>query len=610
MKPIMSHFPLILLLSSFSADLMVYAENSTRGGVLKEAVSVAANILTITSKLNCNAPAQFTSGMNISGELRLSGGLTIHDRLLAQDSVTITSDLMIENNLTIKGSITGSTSFTAFAADNFTGPLSGDVTGTQSATVLSKVGSLAGSAGVVHNDSSGVLSSSLIVNSDVSPSAAISYSKLNLSNSIVNADINSAAAIPYSKLTLTNSIVNADVNSAAAITYSKLNLANSITNNDISSSAAIAYSKLNLTNSIVNGDISSSAAIADTKLATISTAGKVANSATSATSSNSPSTIVLRDASGNFSAKTISLDGNFVIIGTQESPPPARGYIYQNGSRLFSDINYSVFLGINSGKWANNANSAAVGIGQNVMQNTDPSSVFLLVDMIGVGDNALSSYLIGENGLGNIAIGFASLASLTTGTTNTAIGRDAGFGLTNGGGNTFIGSLSGLNLTNGDYNIYFNQLGINGESSTTRVGGPLQNRFFAAGVYGTTTGSATTANLIVDDQGQLGTTASSRRFKEHISPLDQELISKIIALRPVRFNYRNDAERTIQYGLIAEEALEEMPELIAYLEDGSVYSVRYQLIAPLLLHMWQNQQRRISTLQQEIDQLCSSLSHD
>jgi len=52
--------------------------------------------------------------------------------------------------------------------------------------------------------------------------------------------------------------------------------------------------------------------IADTKLSTISTASKVSNSATTATSSNTNSAIVARDASGNFSAGTVTanLTGN------------------------------------------------------------------------------------------------------------------------------------------------------------------------------------------------------------------------------------------------------------------------------------------------------------
>lgn len=106
-----------------------------------------------------------------------------------------------------------------------------------------------------------------IVNADINASAAIAYSKLNLTGSIVNADINASAAIVYSKLSLSNSIVNADINTSAAIAYSKLALTNSIVNADIASGAAIAYSKLNLSNSIVNADVATAAAIARSKLA-------------------------------------------------------------------------------------------------------------------------------------------------------------------------------------------------------------------------------------------------------------------------------------------------------------------------------------------------------
>ena len=63
-----------------------------------------------------------------------------------------------------------------------------------------------------------------------------------------------------------------------------------------------------LDGTIVNGDISSSAAIADTKLATITSSGKIANSATTATDANTASTIVARDASGNFTANLITVN--------------------------------------------------------------------------------------------------------------------------------------------------------------------------------------------------------------------------------------------------------------------------------------------------------------
>jgi hypothetical protein len=57
---------------------------------------------------------------------------------------------------------------------------------------------------------------------------------------------------------------------------------------------------------IDNADINASAGIVDTKLATIATAGKVSNSATTATNANTASAIVARDGSGNFTAGTIT----------------------------------------------------------------------------------------------------------------------------------------------------------------------------------------------------------------------------------------------------------------------------------------------------------------
>ena len=81
-----------------------------------------------------------------------------------------------------------------------------------------------------------------------------------------------------------------------------------------------------LDGTIVNADINASAAIVDTKLATISTAGKVSNSATTAASANTASAIVARDASGNFTAGTITAaltgtaSGNLVSGGALGTP--------------------------------------------------------------------------------------------------------------------------------------------------------------------------------------------------------------------------------------------------------------------------------------------------
>jgi hypothetical protein len=97
----------------------------------------------------------------------------------------------------------------------------------------------------------------------------------------------------------TNSLASAPVISNLAITTAKL-AAGAVT------SAKIANEE------IINEDISPSAAITDTKLATIETGGKVSNSATTATYSNTASAIVARDANGDFTAGTITanLTGN------------------------------------------------------------------------------------------------------------------------------------------------------------------------------------------------------------------------------------------------------------------------------------------------------------
>ncbi len=94
---------------------------------------------------------------------------------------------------------------------------------------------------------------------------------------IVDADISSSAGIAYSKLNLSNSIVNGDISSSAGIVYSKLNLLNSIVNSDISASAGIAYSKLSLTNSIVSGDLTSGSVTGPKIESNAVTTGKIAD---------------------------------------------------------------------------------------------------------------------------------------------------------------------------------------------------------------------------------------------------------------------------------------------------------------------------------------------
>jgi hypothetical protein len=118
-----------------------------------------------------------------------------------------------------------------------------------------------------------------------------------LDETITNVDISTTAAIAHSKL--------------ASITAGRVLLGNSSnvpTATELSGDVTVTSAGVTTVSNgaITNAKVATNAAIVDTKLATISTAGKVSNSATTATNGNTVNTIVLRDASGNFSAGTIS----------------------------------------------------------------------------------------------------------------------------------------------------------------------------------------------------------------------------------------------------------------------------------------------------------------
>jgi hypothetical protein len=127
--------------------------------------------------------------------------------------------------------------------------------------------------------------------------SAITSAKI-ADGAIVNADINASAAVALSKLA-TGTVGSIVVHNASGVPT-----ATAVTGDVTITSGGVTAIASGV---IVDADVNASAAIVDTKLATIATAGKVSNSATTAASANTASAIVARDASGNFIAGKATL---------------------------------------------------------------------------------------------------------------------------------------------------------------------------------------------------------------------------------------------------------------------------------------------------------------
>ena len=78
-------------------------------------------------------------------------------------------------------------------------------------------------------------------------------------------------------------------------------------------------------------------------------------------------------------------------------------------------------------------------------------------------------------------------------------------------------------------------------------------------------------------------------------------------LRPVTFRYKNDQQGIKQYGLIAEEVERVYPEMVVHDADGKVRSVRYSMLAPMLLNEVQKQARQNRQLTAQVARLTQQI---
>ena len=219
------------------------------------------------------------------------------------------------------------------------------------------------------------------------------------------------------------------------------------------------------------------------------------------------------------------------------------------------------------------------------MFNTASGQEALTSNTTGSGNMAIGESALNHNidGANNTAIGASgALSNNTSGNSNTAVGAAALGNNTVGTGNVTLGNDAGSNVGTAN-----NVICIGAEVS----GEDVSNSTWIGNVYGVTTQSGSTLSVVVSDTGQLGTMASSERFKKNITTMENASRA-ILSLRPVTFRYKNDTTETPQFGLVAEEVEKVDPDLIARDEQGKPYSVRYEAVNAMLLNEFLKEHRK------------------
>lgn len=205
----------------------------------------------------------------------------------------------------------------------------------------------------------------------------------------------------------------------------------------------------------------------------------------------------------------------------------------------------------------------------------------------------------------NTAVGDLAARGVGSGNDNTAVGASALINLSTGSNNIAIGSGSGGTVSSGSDNIYIQSGAASAaESATLRLGSTI-TRAFVAGARGVTTDVNDGIPLLIDSNGQLGTISSSLTTKKDVADLGA-VSRAILNLRPVQFRYRQafaDGTTPLQYGLIAEEVNQVMPELVAHGKDGRIETVKYHVLPTLLLAEVQRLERERASLASDRDAL-------
>jgi len=290
--------------------------------------------------------------------------------------------------------------------------------------------------------------------------------------------------------------------------------------------------------------------------------------------------------------------GTLVVNSADQNTATGAAALLLNTTGSFNTANGALALLNNTTGHSNTA------IGRGALQNNttgDQNTAIgdraLFLDTTGHSNTATGSLaLFINNGIQNTANGAAALGSNSTGNANTAIGDGALINNTAGSGNIALGAFAGDNVMTANDVICIGAPGAN-----------VSNSCFIGQIFGATSSSG--IPVLINSNNRLGTTTSSKRFKEDIKPMDK-ISEVLLALKPVTFRYKKeiDPTGTPQLGLVAEDVEKLNPDLVVRDKEGKPYSVRYDQVNAMLLNEFlkehckvQEQEGTIAQLKKEID---------
>jgi Chaperone of endosialidase len=304
--------------------------------------------------------------------------------------------------------------------------------------------------------------------------------------------------------------------------------------------------------------------------------------------------------------------GCFSVLPTMQAVSPAPDGGYPGGNTAEGQ---NALLNLTSGGYntavgwlslrSNSTNSLNTAIGAGALfanaadDNTAIGAAALISNITGENNTATGVFTLFSNtlGNGNTAIGFEPLASNTTGNINTAVGSQALNNSTTGSSNVALGADAGLNVTTANGVICIGT-GVSGEN--------VSGTCFIGNIFGVTSSGG--SGVFINNAGQLGTTTSSKRFKDDIKPMDKTS-EALFALKPVTFRYKKDIDpRGIQQlGLVAEDVEKVNPDLIVRDKEGKAYSVRYDQVNAMLLNEFLKEHEAVQELKKQVAELTAGL---